>query len=186
MAHYCCCCTREPDELTLHIFPLCCGDADIHLPVTDAAATTALAASAYLHSKLKDDEIDFIATDTPHITLYLTVWQCTSPSPSTAECIESIKEAVDKTVKEVLAENQGACELTLTNPYAQGKWLAHKEEEEEEEEEEEKEEEEKGRESSITYLWIYSCRFRRLVLEVADSRGSGWRAHAACCLGRLC
>lgn len=116
------------------------------MPVTDAAATTALAASAYLHSKLKDDEIDFIATDTPHITLYLTVWQCTSPSPSTAECIESIKEAVDKTVKEVLAENQGACELTLTNPYAQGKG--------EEKRKKEKKKKKKGRESSIYIFCI--------------------------------
>lgn len=93
---------------------------DIHLPVTAAGAKTATTANQFLRNHLQGEDIDFASTASPHITLYLTLWECVAPSKSSSECVEYVKAAVDATAQ-VLGSDAPLCEVEVTNAYAAGK-----------------------------------------------------------------
>jgi len=86
---------------------------DIHLPVTGDAGVAALAANKLLVADLGSG-IDLTHIDKPHITLYLTEWQCG------AEPFDSCLTKIEAAVKEVVAGLAAgpACPVELSQPYA--------------------------------------------------------------------
>ena len=49
--------------------------ADVHLPLLGGAATAAIAANAFLSTRMAN-EVSLNSTAMPHVTLYLTEWAC--------------------------------------------------------------------------------------------------------------
>lgn len=82
--------------------------ADVHLPLLGAAKAAALAVNQKL--RLLHNEIDFGTKHTPHITLYLTEWQCRSDA-----LVSALRSAVVQ-----LATQR--CRVTLGRAYAAGKF----------------------------------------------------------------
>ena len=79
--------------------------ADIHMPLLGDALGAAVAANKQLQI---DNAIDFATEDTPHITLYLTEWQCAE---------EDLATRLHDELYELAAER---CHVTLGSPYASG------------------------------------------------------------------
>jgi len=97
---------------------------DIHIPVVGTEEVTR--ANSFLNDQLGNHNIDFSAEDTPHITLYLTSWNChqaraqTSTPPPPPTCLEYIQLAI-ASVKPKLSA-LGPCEIQLSAPYAIGSY----------------------------------------------------------------
>ena len=110
-------------------------DIDIHLPVTGNAFERVLGANRYLNEQLRNSEVDFVHTDVPHVTLYLTSFSCPKNSTvgtggsrtsddlqsglTATNCIELISNAVNSTVHS-LAQSFGPCDVYITNSFAAG------------------------------------------------------------------
>ena len=104
---------------------------DIHLPVQGASFDAALSANTFLNNYLKNSEINFKTTHTPHVTLYLTAWTCGSggptpppPSPSPTEtCPEQIEDAVSGSMYDLYIPGMfGPCEIQVSKPFAAGNY----------------------------------------------------------------
>ena len=97
---------------------------DIHLPVRGAAYARARAANAFLNAALGNDQIDFATAHTPHVTLYLTAWNCEHDDDGVDNgetCAEQIEDAVESTMYELYIPGQfGPCEVSVGEPYAAG------------------------------------------------------------------
>jgi len=89
---------------------------DIHLPVTGPAGAAAVAANALLVSKLGEGIIDLAKLDKPHVTLYLTEWECIPSSTPFETCLTNIEAAVTDVLAKIAAEPP--CPVTLSAPYA--------------------------------------------------------------------
>lgn len=87
--------------------------ADVHLPLSGAGAAVALHANDFLTSRLLDNAIDFHTKHTPHITLYLTEWQCSVPP-----CAQHLDDTLTPTLHDL--SWQELCTVKIGSPYAAG------------------------------------------------------------------
>lgn len=92
---------------------------DIHFPLLGAAATAAQTASSFLSTLMKN-EIDLTHASMPHVTLYLTEWQCSrAPGPDPSQCKEQLDTALSEALYALKIES---CRLTISAPYAAGNY----------------------------------------------------------------
>mgnify|MGYP006146914219 CR=1 FL=1 len=90
--------------------------ADIHFPLSGDAASVAMRANEFLSSRMHN-EIDFRAKYTPHVTLYLTEWQCTEKPDEV--CKDPLLDALSSTLYGISAN---ICTVSLSKPYAAGQF----------------------------------------------------------------
>ena len=90
---------------------------DIHLPVGGAAKEAVAGLNEQLVKRLGAG-VDFNGADTPHITLYLTVFECRHPPVPLPACVDRVKGAVAA----VAAAWRTQCDLSVTNLYSQGSY----------------------------------------------------------------
>lgn len=93
--------------------------ADIHLPLSGAAAATALQANALLTHWLPNNQIDLLKKHTAHITLYLTEWRCSAPAVGVlgALCKEPLDKALTSTLYALASD---ICTVKVGRPFAAG------------------------------------------------------------------
>ena len=99
---------------------------DIHIPLSDTSAYSfASSANSFLRQQFASSTpkgsdtnpgINFATIDTPHITLYLTAFQC--PGITTDECLKRVSEHL-QTVVDAL-RNRPPCTITVTDAYPAG------------------------------------------------------------------
>ena len=101
---------------------------DIHIPLSDTSAFSfASSANDFLRQQFAsssskgsdtDPGINFATIDTPHITLYLTAFQC--PGITTDECLDRVREHLKAVVATL--RNQPVCMITVTDAYPAGSY----------------------------------------------------------------
>ena len=97
---------------------------DIHIPLSDTSAYDFVVADnrflrqqfGALNVSSSEPGINFDTLDTPHITLYLTAFQC--PGISTNDCLARVRESLQTVMKAL--SRQPACQITVTDPYPAG------------------------------------------------------------------
>jgi hypothetical protein len=88
--------------------------ADIHFPLSGDAAEVAIRANKFLGSQLHN-EVDFQRLHTPHVTLYLTEWQCEIEPEEV--CKDPLIDALSGALYAISAS---ICTVTLGQPFASG------------------------------------------------------------------
>lgn len=93
--------------------------ADLHVPLTGVAESSAIAANEFLSTQFKN-EIDLEQVAQPHITLYLTEFDCASlnstGSFSDAACAQEIARKLSVILPNLV--DQLPCQLLVEDPYA--------------------------------------------------------------------
>lgn len=89
--------------------------ADVHLPLLGGAASAAIAANAFLSTRMAN-EVDLNSTAMPHVTLYLTEWMC---DPQEHACKDPVNDALSGAVYGLATHT---CSVEVGAPYAAGQF----------------------------------------------------------------